>query len=711
MRTSTLAVLLAGLAVGRASGQMIRVDRDTQIRSVTFDARGPLAIDDRQMLDRVSIRGRGGAIGLRRALGWVPFVPEIVERPFDPLDLQRDKERLRRFLVTTGYHDVAVDYDVTFDAESNAVDVVFLIDPGPPTVLRALTVEFVDPAESDGLDADQALRDVRLDLALRENERFDERDVAPAVAALARWLGERSFAFAQIEPVVSVDEDADAVDVVLRADTGPRARIGEIRIEGNADLRTNSIRGLLTVRSGDTFSPVALQTASQRLTSLDVIRRASFEIPPDQPPDSTVDVLLRVREQPQRGVSGRAGYATDGGLAGDAQWTHRNIFLGAQTLTFNLSGQSGVLALAETPDKFIRGSITYRTPVRGRTYLTVSTGPFAEFRDDFRDRSVEVGIESTLLYQITPLTTVALRYELATRRIMEYRFGDISAGVDFFELLDVAAEGVTDSLGARIGTSTLSLSSAIGTLDAPTEPRRGFLIEPSVSVAFPGALSAIEYLNANVRASGYLPLSRTVTLAARFGAGHIYPFGKSVPADPMNSFGDYVRLREVLFTAGGAGDVRGWADRSLGPKFPQIVITPADSTVEFTADRYTPIGGFNRLHGSLELRFPLPLVGSDWGAHVFADAGRIWTGDTRFTSSDDPYGVHKLFWASGFGVDYRTPIGTIRVSGGFKMNPSILDDNSPQTILDAIIDEVPLNALPRSRKRRFQLHIGLGTRL
>lgn len=711
MRTRPALLVLALLAAAApVRGQVVEIDQDTQIRSVAFDVQSD-AIDTAELLDRVSVRGRGGAVQLRQVLRWVPFVPPVEERPFDPEELQRDKERIRRFLGTIGYPDAAVDYEVTLDEAENVVDIVFRIDPGAPVRVTEIRVAWPDTVTVEE-SADAAMDAVRPGLELQVGAPLDQRLVPPAAAAVGRWLGERGYAFAAVRPEIEVDSAAHEARVTLRARPGPRARVGEIDIQGNTDLRTSVVRGFLPLHTGDPFSPERLQSASQRVSSLDMVRSASFEVPADQTPDSVVDVVLRVREADQRGVSGQIGYATDGGIAGEAQWTHRNFFRGAQTLTASVAGQSGILALAETPDEFLRGSITYRQPIRGRAQLTLNVGPYAEFRDDFRDRSLEFGLETTLVYQIAALSSIALRYRIATRRIYEYRFGDLSGGLDFIDLIGDASEGLLDSLGTRINSSVVTLSASLGELDVPTEPTRGFVIEPSLSLTVPGGLSSTQYVSANIRTSGYLPLGSRVSIGARAGGGRLFPFGKSVPATVDDGLRQFFRLRDVIYTAGGSSDVRGWSDRLLGPKFPDAVFKfQEDSTVVVEADRYVPLGGLKKAFGTIEARLPMPFMGDSWGTHVFLDGGRVWTQDERFTESDDPYGAARFFFGTGAGIDYVTPVGAIRLAIGYKLNPYILDVADPQDVIDAILAEMPIEGVRRHNGRRFQFHIGIGRRL
>jgi outer membrane protein assembly factor BamA len=133
-----------------------------------------------------------------------------------------------------------------------------------------------------------------------------------------------------------------------------------------------------------------------------------------------------------------------------------------------------------------------------------------------------------------------------------------------------------------------------------------------------------------------------------------------------------------------------------------------DSLVEH-ADGYVPLGGFARANFTLELQLPLPLLGPNFGSHVFLDGGRVWSDDVRFGMQGDLYGQEKLFFATGAGLDLRTPVGPIRVSVGYKLNPSITDLVDSDVLWRAVNDGTPLETLPRKNLRKWQVHLAIGT--
>ena len=112
-------------------------------------------------------------------------------------------------------------------------------------------------------------------------------------------------------------------------------------------------------------------------------------------------------------------------------------------------------------------------------------------------------------------------------------------------------------------------------------------------------------------------------------------------------------------TAGGTNDVRGWGDRKLGPKVPDVEANIEGTDTVLTADRYAPDRGAGRITGSVELRFPAPGFSPGWRAHVFLDGGRVWTPDERFSQSPLLPESTAFRFSVGVGLSYQTPVGAL----------------------------------------------------
>jgi outer membrane protein assembly factor BamA len=306
---------------------------------------------------------------------------------------------------------------------------------------------------------------------------------------------------------------------------------------------------------------------------------------------------------------------------------------------------------------------------------------------------------------------VLLDYQIARRYIEEYRFDDLAAGdIDLFTFLTHAAWGLGDSLGTHVNSSTLTLSVNAGALDDPANPRLGFTLRPAVQVTTPTSLSSTAYRRLEASANAFLPVGSFGVLATRVRVGRLYPYGKSLPAageDPRTKF---LQLHDVSFTAGGTGDVRGWENRMLGPKVPDVRFErDANDSLVTRVDGYVPLGGFENANFSLELRLPLPGFNPNFGSVLFLDGGKVWTDDARYDLQGNPHGQEDFFFATGAGLSLKTPVGPILIALGYKLNPSITDVVDAADVTAAADIGRSVEDLPQHKNWRWQWHLAFGT--
>jgi outer membrane protein assembly factor BamA len=205
----------------------------------------------------------------------------------------------------------------------------------------------------------------------------------------------------------------------------------------------------------------------------------------------------------------------------------------------------------------------------------------------------------------------------------------------------------------------------------------------------------------------YQPLPGSWQLAMGVRGGRIFPFGNSIPATEDDRIAEILQLRDVTLTAGGPSDVRGWASRLLGPKVPDVLVSESGPDVVYSATRYLPLGGLSRLSGAIELSHPLGESTAGFSGHVFIDGARVWTADTRL-QIDDVYDQNRTFFSTGVGLGLQTPVGPVRLSIGYKLNPSVLDLRDPGDVLAATLEGRPIEDVPERASRRFQLHLTVG---
>jgi outer membrane protein assembly factor BamA len=88
----------------------------------------------------------------------------------------------------------------------------------------------------------------------------------------------------------------------------------------------------------------------------------------------------------------------------------------------------------------------------------------------------------------------------------------------------------------------------------------------------------------------------------------------------------------------------------------------------------------------------------------------VWTPDERFTL---PVSIEEndLRFSTGAGLSYLTPVGAIRFSIGYKLNPSTLDLRSAEKVLNALTQGLPASSVEPEWTQRLHLHLSFGMAL
>lgn len=708
---AALALVAAPLA---AQDALSGVGPGTQVNKIQFRFLGEHTIQEKDLRPLIALTARGGLVGIRRALGFLPFVSPVGDHPFRPVELQRDVVRIRNVHHRNGFLDAKVDYDVTYQATDDLVDVTFVVEEGPPLLLRGIRFVAADSGAAAAAPPPAVAPEIALawwGFTATEAEyrgRLGESQRRGIADRTTRWLRNRGYPFAAAEADVLVDTAANRADVMVRVRPGLRARIREIAVRGNETVPARELTRQLPLEPGDWYDAAELEGGRARLTQLSIVRLALLSVPRESADDSSVVVQLGVTENPPRILRGEAGIASSGGLVSQVDWTHRSFLGGVRSLTVSATAQTGLVALESPAERRYRLAVTVFQPYVGSRFLSAAGGPFVEYRDDLRDRSQAVGFEGTLVYATSPLRSVSLSYGISHREILDFGFGDDLAPIDYLPLLGLVDSASVGTLGTIVNRSALTLDGSWGDLDDFSAPRKGYVIRPRVSVTLPG-FNTSEYVLLDLGASGFLPLTDRIGFTVRGSAGRIVPFGRSVRETGSESpFVSLLRLRDVSFSAGGTRDVRGWGSQLVGPKLPEVRFREEGGVTIPFAERYSPIGGLARVQTSAEVHLPLPGFDAKWRTFVFLDGASVWTPDDRFSLDAGELDQEQFYLGTGAGIGYETVVGSVQVALGYKLNPSDLDLRDPDEVLQALQEGRPISTVPTESRRRLQLHFSIG---
>jgi outer membrane protein insertion porin family len=692
-----------------ALGQ-VKLAADVETRSVRFQFEGAHEFSAEDLNSQVGTTAPGAFHGIQSALVWTRVVPEPARHPFVPVILQGDVARLRRFYRRKGFLEASVDYVTKPSADRKWVDVTFVIKEGEPLRLMSVAVQFPDSVEAPPPGGPDRARISKAIDKIELNQRYDEAELEVEARKLARSFADAGHAFATITPRAAIDSAQRRVDLVWILDPGGQSRVGPITVEGLKSVPEHIATRELGFTAGDTTSRAQLDKARQNLQSVDLFRSADISFGGGGPGDSLLPVHVRITEDRPRFTGAEVGYITDGaGISGQARWTNPNFTGGARSLSAITLVQTGWATNAAVLDRLFRATLALTQPFIGAPEWSASVGPSFEWRDGSKDRSTAVSGQMTLVRRFNALQAAALRYEFTYRQVDVSR--RLSLGDNPGDLNGAASPhaALVDSLSAPIRTSVFSFSTSIGHLDNIARPRHGVVLKPNFAVTLPQAFGNVEFGKVDLLMTAFAPLfGHANAVMLRASAGKLWPFGDSEMKPGENAAVEFQRLRDFLFTAGGSSDVRGYANRLLGPKVPQIDASIVNGDTVLTSDYYLEVGGLQRWTATLETRLALPWISRDVFAHLFADAGRVWTDDSRMQLSLVPSSEQSAHYTTGAGIAYYTPVGAIRFDVGYKLNPSVLDVRHPQDVVNALQAHRPVTSAPVDDSMRFHFHLALG---
>lgn len=719
-RLVQIVLLAAGLAFGppAAYGQDVDVlgdDEDapllflvnerTTVGNISFEFIDGQTFDASRLAEQIALTEPSTLDRIRRTLPFLSPAPH----PFAPLVLQRDVVRLRNFYRQNGFLKAQIDYAQTrLDTTNNRIDVVFDIREGPPVIIQDVgffTQDTSDYAVSQFAgDLRERWIDFRDANTFQTGERYTDFERLRIEDVVLRWLRNQGFAFAETGAAVALDSTYNTADIRFIVDAGPRARVDSIQIEGTESVSRQVALRELPLKEGEWFSADELSRGQRQLFSLNLFRLALADVP-EQPRDSTVTLRYRVREASLRYITAETGYARTVGVATQGQWTHRNFFGAARTLSASALANTGLFAStgdgAIRSSNLYRGSLTLNQPYLFSNNLSLIVSPFLQFeKSAFLAENDELplgintrqyGNNTTLVYEWLPFRTASLQHTYSNTQT-------------FTEELVIDSLAIIQTPGDQYNRSILSLSATLGRADDYLNPSRGYLVRPLLEVGGGPLQGAIDYRKASLELTGYLPLTDRISLAGRLIGGSLFYDTGLVTRDSSGAWEN--RFDPIRFYAGGPNDVRGWAVQQAGEKSPVLDVVLRDSAdppfeeadVDTLGIVYEPVGGRYKLGYNVEGRFPFPGLGSSWGTAVFLDAGMV----------NDAAAIENFRYGAGVGLRYRTPVGYLRLDLAAKLNPTPRDLARPREYYEWSNGSDGSDALDTHWLRRFRLHISIG---
>ena len=703
------------LAVLTATTVLSAQEQERVVRGLTFV--GNKAVDNYTL---------ESSIATTRSSWWARF-PVIrslglgEKRYFNEIEFRRDVVRLILLYRQSGYMNAVVDTLVRRTARD--VYVTFRIHEGEPVRVERL--------EITGLDGVFDVAKLKRDLPLQVGDPFNRFLMQASADTIVARLRNNGYPYAEV--LRNFDSEAGLLkaSVELDAEPGARMRIGEVVIRGLRDVDTSTVRRVMSVRPGQSFTQDALYQTQRDLYGLGVFNSVNVvlvdSIPPQQTAsaDSTVRTLIQVQEGPAHQVRLGAGYATIECLRVQSGWTAHD-FLGAAR-TLDLTARVSKLG-AGTPKQSTGISqfcnpfsgtwtidtlnysfgVTLRQPAFLSRSNVATVGVVAERRSEFGIYTRQAtGGNADLTLNSRGAVPVTFGYS--------YSYGKTSASDAVFCVLFRLCDSTSRSfLRDPRSFGAVTLTVARDRVNNALDPTEGSLITATLLHAsrLVGSGSLYEFNRAELEVAKYYPIGRRTVFAWRVRGGTILPKKITLQGQGVR----YVPP-DQRFYGGGPNSVRGYGRNELGPIAYFIRFPFRDSTnIDVNATQQAgdtvwrgvtkvPTGGNTAIVFNAELRFPSPIFAQRMRLGLFVDAGQVWERGEELVT------IRAVRVTPGAGVRFATPLGPVRIDAAYN---GYQTERGPLLYLDStgVVSQIrasypPIRA-PKSFWQKVVIQVAVG---
>lgn len=191
------------------------------------------------------------------------LVPIFQEHAADPELVDEGRRNLLTFLQQHGYFDATVDYRRT-EISPQVLRILYLIDAGPQESVRAVLFRGNHYFDDDTLSDRVATRAASFvpNFIPGGRGRFSQQLVQDDAAAIADLYHANGFLHVSVTSTVNRNYRgrANQIAVIFNINEGPQERVGQLRIEGNRAVSTDTLMSLLSLQPGQPYSNVGVAT-------------------------------------------------------------------------------------------------------------------------------------------------------------------------------------------------------------------------------------------------------------------------------------------------------------------------------------------------------------------------------------------------------------------------------------------------------------------
>ena len=568
----------------------------------------------------------------------VPWWNFLANRRYESQKFSADLESLRSYYMDRGYVRFKIDdTSVEMTPDRKGLYLTIAVTEGDQYTVGKTSLR------GDTLKYGEQMKEL---LNFEEGEVYSAAKVASVEKALSDYLGKYGYAYSRVRAFPTFDDENKVVNLDFNVEPGSRVYVSQINITGNTSTDDTVIRRELRQMDGTWLSNEAVDLSEARLNRTGFFETVELDTKRAGNTPDTVNLDVKVKEQPTGSISGGIGYGTNSGMLLQAGISQNNVF--------GWGSRASIMAYDNDYRQHIELGYTDpyftvdRISLGGRVYYDKFEGDNA---DVVSYDNETVGIEITSGYPLNETMSVSYSVGFEQNKIDNTGDNFIQSQVFWRDYSDNAMDdsGTFNNFTASFGFSR-------NNLDRSVFPTKGSRQSFSAFATVPG--SDLQYYKLSAETAHYFPLDSernfvfTIRGRVAFGDGYGTINGHDQRLPFFNNF--YL---------GGNDWLRGFDNNSIGPK----AVYPG------RGDSDTSVGGNALYAGTVEISVPTPFISEAYKRQVrtsfFLDVGALW--DTReddykdymrenniggggFSSDND-----KMRASVGVSLNWMSPIGPL----------------------------------------------------
>ena len=520
--------------------------------------------------------------------------------------LKADLDRILEFYYDKGFvHAHVGEPDIRFNRTLTEAYITIPVEEGPQYKFGKINVK------GNKIYSDKEIMDL---ISIKPGEIYSRKKLRENVMKISDLYSKKGYIYADILPLTKIHEDKKTVDVTFEITEGIPVYVGKIEITGNTYTRDKVIRRELKLYEGDLFNASKLKEAYRNLMATGYFESVKIKTK-ETNKKNVLDINIEVEERNTGSFAFGAGYSSMEKLVGMVSLSQGNLFGRGQKIRFSMDFGTE----RQTYD------IGFLEPWFLDTPLAVGFDIYHRIRErDTFDWS-NSGWDLKFGYPLDEIFEKSKFFENMRASLM-YKLERIKV----YNLAGDASSEIKEEAGEKISSSvTFALSKS--TINDKYDPTEGML--GRLSIEYAGLFGGEDrFLKTYLDYNKYIPMRWNTSLRLHGEIGYA-----------VNMKGDRLPIYERFFV-GGIDTVRGYDERSVGPKDVRGEYLGGDKMIVFNIEWKFPI--YNPLH----------LKGI-----VFFDAGNAYGVDEGFNPID-------LKKSIGFGIRIMTPFGPLRLDWGYPLD-------------------------------------------